>query len=256
MIRFIGTLLAILSFFITGCGERVDLAPVVESRWAVENKNQAVHRVLPGDTLYAIAFRYDKDYRELAAFNHLERPYALRVGQTLRLQYPNYPRKHINQQWSSSFSPRVQTSSRASAYPAVSPHNTSRLPLFRNSDNWFWPVHGRVVANFIPSQGKKGIDIASKKGEAVYASASGVVAYAGSGLRGYGNLIIIKHNSQYLTAYGNNAHNLVHEGQRINAGQRIAEVGVIDRRYWGVHFEIRQAGQPVNPLNYLKRGAD
>ena len=110
-----------------------------------------------------------------------------------------------------------------------------------------------MVATFVPQQGKKGIDIAGSKGQKIQAAAGGVVAYAGSGLSGYGNLIIIKHNNQYLTAYGNKLRNLVKEGQHIRAGQTIAEMGVVDRRYWGVHFEIRKAGIPVNPLSYLKK---
>lgn len=254
MTRFSWSIVVMLVIFITGCGGHVELAPVVESRWAVQNKNQAVHKVQKGETLYAIAFRYDKDYQKLAAYNHLRSPYAISVGQTLRLQYPTWPQKPINKAWSSYSSGRTITNFKSSRYSSLQSNKTTFAPQFRNNGNWYWPLRGRVVANFIPSQGKKGIDIAGKKGEAVYAAANGVVAYAGSGLRGYGNLIIIKHNGQYLTAYGNNTHNLVHEGQHINAGQRIAEVGVIDRRFWGVHFEIRKAGQPVNPLNYLKRG--
>jgi lipoprotein NlpD len=124
----------------------------------------------------------------------------------------------------------------------------------RSSSGWFWPVSGRVSTTFIPDQGKKGINIACKKGERVLASAGGVVAYAGSGLSGYGNLIIIKHNNEYLTAYGNNERNLVKEGQKVKPGQVIATAGVIDRKYWGVHFEIRKKGIPVNPLNYLQKG--
>ena len=120
--------------------------------------------------------------------------------------------------------------------------------------SWLWPVNGRVATQFIPQQGKKGIDIAGMKGEKIRASSGGVVAYAGSGLSGYGNLIIIKHNNQFLTAYGNNLRNMVHEGQQVKAGQVIAEMGVVDRRFWGVHFEIRRAGKPVNPLNYLQKG--
>lgn len=115
-------------------------------------------------------------------------------------------------------------------------------------------MNGRVATRFIPQQGKKGIDIAGRKGEKIRAASSGVVAYAGNGLSGYGNLIIVKHNNQFLTAYGNNLRNLVKEGQKVKAGQIIAEMGVIDRRFWGVHFEIRRAGRPVNPLNYLGRG--
>ena len=111
-----------------------------------------------------------------------------------------------------------------------------------------------MVTGFIPAQGKKGINIACRKEDKVRAASSGVVAYAGSGLAGYGNLIIIKHNNEYLTAYGNNARNLVSEGQRVNSGQIIAVAGMVDHKYWGVHFEIRKAGKPVNPLIYLQKG--
>ncbi|OGV44703.1 MAG: hypothetical protein A3F46_04790 [Legionellales bacterium RIFCSPHIGHO2_12_FULL_42_9] len=255
MIRFtLSIVLATLMLLLMGCDGPVELAPVVDSQWAVQNTNQSVHRVQQGETLYAIAFRYDKDYLKLAAYNHLESPYAMRVGQIIRLQYPHSSQNSIQRVWPDYPLERTLTSSKSSPYATLRSNTSSRALQFRHNGNWYWPLHGRVVAGYIPSQGKKGIDIAGKKGEAVYASASGVVAYAGSGLRGYGNLIIIKHNSQFLTAYGNNAHNLVHEEQHINAGQRIAEVGVIDRRFWGVHFEIRRSGQPVNPLNYLKRG--
>lgn len=87
----------------------------------------------------------------------------------------------------------------------------------------------------------------------MYAAADGVVAYSGNGLSGYGNLIIIKHNGQFLTAYANNLKNKVEEGQKVKAGQIIAEMGIIDRQFWGVHFEIRKSGQPVNPMLYLQK---
>ena len=122
------------------------------------------------------------------------------------------------------------------------------------SGGWIWPATGRVVATFSLAQGRKGIDIAGKKGEKIRAVSGGVVAYAGNGIERYGNLIMIKHNQQCLTAYGNNMRNLVHEGQHVTAGQVIAEMGVVDRRFWGVHFEMRQGGKPVNPLHYLKKG--
>ncbi|MDP1603334.1 MAG: peptidoglycan DD-metalloendopeptidase family protein [Legionella sp.] len=109
------------------------------------------------------------------------------------------------------------------------------------------------MANFFPEQGKKGIDIAGKKGDIVRAASGGMVAYSGNGLSGYGNLIIIKHDGQFLTAYGNNLRNRVREGQKVKAGQIIAEMGIVDRKFWGVHFEIRKAGQPVNPMSYLQR---
>ena len=242
MKQYRGIWITVCLFLITGCTDHGNLAPVVQSHWLVQNKNQTTHRVQPGETLYAIAFRYDKDYRQLAQYNRLRSPYALRVGQVIRL--PHSSAQPIRNQYHSA--PRS---------PAVKSRVNNTRPIAARRgrrSGWYWPTQGRVMTSFIPAQGKKGIDIAGTKGNAVYASAAGVVAYAGTGLVGYGNLIIIKHNNQYLTAYGNNSRNLVHEGQRVYAGQKIAEVGLIDRRFWGVHFEIRQAGQPVNPLNYLK----
>lgn len=223
---------------LTACGGREDLAPVVELNWRAANTHVANYVVTRGDTLYSIAFRYDSDYRKLAQANHLSSPYSLRVGQVIHIQAGTH---HLN---------------RATSKPRFSQPRFVRQPtptrrVFEGS-GWLWPAHGRVVANFVPNQGKKGLDIAGKKGDKIYAAKRGVVAYAGSGLAGYGNLIIIKHDNQFLTAYGNNEHNLVREGQSIRAGQVIADMGIVDRRYWGVHFEIRQSGQPVNPSNYLK----
>ncbi|HEE0273132.1 TPA: peptidoglycan DD-metalloendopeptidase family protein [Legionella pneumophila] len=235
-------------FFIlsaAGCGTRSDLAPVTELKWQPYSKYQKFHTVRSGETLYAITFRYDTDYRRLAINNHLRPPYSLRVGQVLSLKGIVPKSNHFH------------SAPRANLHITHKPkQKTIYSPAYnvRSSSGWLWPVTGRVVTTFIPSQGKKGINIACNRGDKVRASASGVVAYAGSGLAGYGNLIIIKHSNEYLTAYGNNARNLVTEGQRVNAGQVIAEAGLIDRSYWGVHFEIRRAGVPVNPLNYLQKG--
>jgi len=109
------------------------------------------------------------------------------------------------------------------------------------------------MRTFSPSNGRKGIDIAGKKGSKIRASSAGIVAYAGDGLPGYGHLVILKHDTEYLTAYGNNQKILVHSGQYVKQGQVIAEMGVVNRRFWGVHFEVRRRGEPVNPLNYLKK---
>ena len=248
------SILAVVGFLlISGCTDPENMAPVVQSRWLVQNRNQSAHRVQPGETLYAIAFRYDKDYRQLAVYNHLQSPYSLRVGQVVRLPHTvGQPKPAPYKPWST---PHSVSQAKPAHLAYTSPHQAGYTHSVGATNGWRWPAQGRVVANFVPSQGKKGIDIACNKGEGVYASASGIVAYAGSGLMGYGNLIIIKHNNQYLTAYGNNSKNWVHEGQQVSVGQKIAEVGLIDRRFWGVHFEIRQAGQPVNPLNYLGQHA-
>ena len=238
-----GWSLGICMLGLTACSQREGLAPVVELNWRETNSHVSQHIVTRGETLYAIAFRYDQDYRQLAAANHLYSPYSLRIGQAIRLLPGRNPIRTAN-------------TSRYVAPKFTNYSYTQRQryssPVHRGSDQWLWPARGRIVSTFVPEQGKKGLDIAGKKGDKIYAAGSGTVAYAGSGLAGYGNLIIIKHNNQYLTAYGNNAHNLVREGQSIKAGQMIADMGVIDRRFWGVHFEIRQAGKPVNPLSYLR----
>ncbi|ARG99943.1 peptidoglycan DD-metalloendopeptidase family protein [Legionella micdadei] len=237
-----------LIILLTACTTRQSLAPVVELKWKPHNPNQTTHIVQRGETLYAVAFRYDLDYRQLAAINRLHRPYALRVGQVLRVR-GIAPRT----QFLPAKPMRIQQSvTRAKPNKYFYPKTRQYRSVAAQGQHWIWPVNGRVAARFAPQQGKKGIDIAGKKGEKIRASSGGVVAYAGSGLSGYGNLIIIKHNDQYLTAYGNNSKNIVKEGQSVKAGQIIAEMGVIDRKYWGVHFEIRKAGKPVNPLDYLK----
>ena len=236
--------ISLLLLSLVSCGGREDLAPVVELNWRGANAQGARYVVKRGDTLYAIAFRYDRDYRELATENHLSSPYSLRVGQVIHL--------HTTHHLTPGNSGARYKRTRYAARPQRTQQTNPIRRLFAGSTAWTWPAHGRVVANFVPNQGKKGIDIAGKKGEKIYATRNGTVAYAGSGLAGYGNLIIIRHDNQFLTAYGNNERNLVREGQTIQAGQVIADMGVVDRRYWGLHFEIRRSGQPVNPLNYLK----
>lgn len=236
-----------LTIILVGCGGS-NLAPVSELKWRPYSKSQTTYTVRRGETLYAIAFRYDTDYRTLARLNHVRPPYSLRVGQVLSLR--GIPRRM----------PVATRPNQFKAYRRPAPAVASRAiyspakRYSRSASGWLWPVSGRVITTFIPDQGKKGINIACKSGEKVIAAASGVVAYAGSGLSGYGNLIIIKHSNEFLTAYGNNSRTLVSEGQHVNAGQMIAVAGVVDHKYTGVHFEIRKAGIPINPLNYLQKG--
>ncbi|MFY7697444.1 MAG: peptidoglycan DD-metalloendopeptidase family protein [Legionella sp.] len=241
------SIIVILLFFVGGCSQRQDLAPVVESNWhAVANK-PLKHVVLPGETLYAISFHYDLDYRKLANINRLDKPYTVKVGQVLYFRDSVFKRakparlKHI-----------ILTNTNP-----IKLKKLTKLPLNkvvnRPLHRWLWPANGHVINGFQPQQGKKGLDIVGKKGEQIHAAAAGVVAYAGNGLKGYGNLIIIKHDDKFLTAYGNNARNLVHDGQPVKAGQIIADMGMVDGRFWQVHFEMRKAGVPVNPLNYLQK---
>lgn len=224
-----------LSLLMQACGVREGgLAPVEESTWQGTNSSVTSHVVRRGETLYAIAFRYDQDYHRLAVLNQLKSPYALRVGQRIKLKSSSI--EHFAENVVKVL-PKI---------PDLSSKNTHHL-------SWHWPIHGRIMTTFMRNKGRKGIDIAGKKGSKILASATGVVAYAGDGLPGYGHLIILKHNQEYLTAYGNNQKNLVHSGQHVKQGQVIAEMGVVNRSFWGVHFEMRRKGEPVNPLNYLKK---
>lgn len=237
------SLLILLLFLcvLSACSQREGLAPVAELKWANVGPNPQKHVVESGETLYAIAFRHDEDYRALAKLNDLRAPYTLQVGQVIQLQ----PTKNA------SHTKPTQTKRVAS--------NTSSPPKPKQKNNksmsspWIWPVRGELIDKFNPSKGKKGINIAGRKNEEIRSAAGGIVAYAGNGLVGYGNLIIIKHDNQFLTAYGNNSRNFVREGQRVKKGQVIAKMGLVNRQYWGLHFEIRKAGKPINPLNYLQR---
>ncbi len=118
--------------------------------------------------------------------------------------------------------------------------------------HWQWPIKGRVLKNFSQT-GNKGIDIGGTFGQPVKAAAAGKVVYSGHGLVGYGNLLIIKHNSQFLSAYGNNRRLMVREGQMVDKGQTIAEVGKAGGSQTSLHFEIRRKGKPVNPVHYLPK---
>lgn len=225
--------LCVAILVLSGCADRFTMAPVVGSNWKAYSHRGGRYVVQRGDTLYSIAFRYDRDYRKLASLNHLPHPYILSIGQVLLLDSP--------QSW------RFQKSVKHSTLKMT----PSKRLVSQFLTRWMWPAHGRIATTFNPQAGKKGIDIAGQKGNKIYASRSGVVAYAGNGLAGYGNLIILRHDNQWLTAYGYNARNLVLEGQQVKAGQVIAEMGIVEHRFYGVHFEIRQAGHPINPLNYL-----
>jgi lipoprotein NlpD len=142
----------------------------------------------------------------------------------------------------------------ATAPPAaLPPHpDAARVPeIDDNKIEWVWPASGKVIAGFSDSANLKGIDIAGKSGQPVVASAAGRVVYAGTGLRGYGKLIIVKHNSTYLSAYAHNRDILVKEGQQVGKGQKISEMGDTDADQVKLHFEIRRLGKPVDPAKYL-----
>ncbi|MDG2527097.1 peptidoglycan DD-metalloendopeptidase family protein [Stenotrophomonas sp. HITSZ_GD] len=200
-----------------------------------------------GDTLYAIARRTNVSPLDLAAWNNLSSPDTIYPGQTLKL-YPGGGAVASR--------PVPASGGGSAAAPAVSrPAPVAPTPTPAASGfSWRWPADGVVVGNFVAGETtKQGIDIGGSNGQAVKAAADGVVVYSGSGLVGYGELIIIKHNEQWLSAYGHNRKRLVNEGQVVKASQQIAEMGRSGATRDMLHFEIRYNGKPVDPLIYLPK---
>ncbi len=220
-----------------GCAERVGLAPVVEA----SGQDRKFYVVRAGDTLYSIAWEFDKDYRELAYYNRLNDSSKLVVDQKIYLTSSN--RKPVLQKQSQI----VKVDKKKKIIPRVSTKNT--IPY---SPVWNWPASGAVVKSFSLARNSKGVDISGRESSPVYASKAGRIAYSGNGLSGYGNLIIIRHSGSYLSAYAHNRRNLVREGQIVKARQKIADMGKSKGGKGLLHFEIRRAGKPVNPLAYLK----
>jgi lipoprotein NlpD len=142
--------------------------------------------------------------------------------------------------------PEVAPAPEPAPEPRVAPEGRATAPI----GDWLWPAEGKVITSFTEGNGK-GIDIAGKAGDPVIAAAAGKVVYAGSGLRGYGKLVIIKHDDSFLSAYAHNRQLLVNEGQTVSKGQKIAELGNTDADRYKLHFELRRQGKPVDPLKYL-----
>jgi lipoprotein NlpD len=224
------------------------------------------YRVKRGDSLHAIAFSFGMDWRDIAAWNGISSPYTIYPDQELRLSAPAGQRS--GKQASAPVA-KTSTSSKPSANKTVvkaAPSKSSTSTTYDNKPKpvtstvvatadpgkWLWPAEGKIISNFKPNDpARKGIDIGGKEGQAVKASASGEVVYSGSGLIGYGELIIIKHSESLLSAYAHNRKRLVTEGQKVAGGERIAEMGTNDRNQAMLHFEIRLNGNPQNPLKFL-----
>lgn len=187
------------------------------------------HVVRPGETLYGIASRYGLQYPDLARWNGLGDGSLIRVGQRLRLRPPGAPNQGVGQ---------------SAQAPDVGPGDPPPA--------WRWPVAGSVVVGFRQSpMTNSGIQIGGQLGESIRAAASGQVVYSGTGLAGYGALLIVKHNDTWLSAYGHNQALLVSEGDRVQTGQAIARMGEGPGRRPVLHFEIRRNGEPVDPLGQL-----
>lgn len=218
------------------------------------------YKVQRGDTLYSIAFRYGWDWKALAARNNISPPYTIRVGQIIRFDSHAKPAPVAAKPVTAPATTPVVTTPTPVAPPLTSapspapatPAQTPIQPVARSATGWAWPANGPLIGKF-SSNGSlnKGIDIAGELGQPVLAASDGSVVYAGSGLRGYGELVIIKHSDTYVSAYGHNRRLLVREGQQVKAGQTIAEMGSTGADRVKLHFEIRRQGKPVDPLQYL-----
>lgn len=238
--------------------------------------------VARGDTLFYIAWISGNDYRELAAKNNIAEPYSLTVGQTLDVSggslvngssvsnntatntvttsTGNRTNSSNNTETSSSqnntnvdkMGSQTTSSPTTPSTPTQSASTAGGVSANVSKINWLWPADGKVIEQFSTSDGgNKGIDIAGSKGQSILSAADGRVVYAGNALKGYGNLIIIKHNDDYLSAYAHNDTMLVSEQQDVKAGQKIATMGSTGASSVRLHFEVRYKGKSVNPLQYL-----
>lgn len=255
---------------------RVEEAPKQDER--------GMYTVRKGDTLLRIALDFGQNYRDLVAWNNLANPDDIKVGQVLRVNPPDRgtavvttqpvpmpppagsaPRKTEPRADKKPYSETAVADARRDATPASGTRADAIVPtpatpgvaagntVTATDDeklSWMWPSDGRIIATFDEGR-NKGIDIAGKAGQQVVAAGAGKVMYAGSGIRGYGNLVIVKHSNSLLSAYAHNRKIVVKEGDNVAKGQMIAEMGDSDSDLVKLHFEIRQQGKPVDPARFL-----
>ena len=241
-------------------------APPVKILPGAENAGKpGYYTVKPGDTMIRIGLENGQNWRDIARWNSIENPNLIEVGQVLRVLPPATDASQVVArpvlpgavaavpvQPASAARPGAAVASGLPGSvlaPAPAP-SVAPPPIGDEDVGWIWPAQGPLVAGFDDAK-NKGLDIAGRAGDAVIASADGRVVYAGAGLRGYGNLIILKHNNTFLTAYAHNQTLLVKEDQAVKKGQKIAEMGNSDSDKVKLHFEIRRQGKPVDPAKYL-----
>ena len=277
-------LLTILIGLVAGCSTTTRQAPVVErpvtaaparpapaqAEEAPKQDERGMYTVRKGDTLLRIALDFGQNYRDLVTWNNLANPDDIKVGQVLRVSQPqgernasvqtqpvpmppsaSVPRKTEPRADKTPYSEgKVATATPPATAPATPPAPATPAAGDEARLSWMWPSEGRVIATFDDGR-NKGIDIAGRMGQPVVAAGSGKVMYAGSGIRGYGNLVIVKHSNSLLSAYAHNRKIVVKEGDNVSRGQVIAEMGDSDADAVKLHFEIRQQGKPVDPTRFL-----
>lgn len=288
--RTTGCWCVIVLFVLSGCAAHVINAPMSSRNTASEPNAQVAPRpgagprqpvsdasdhyvVKRGDTLYSIAWQHGLEVQNLAVLNGIRSPYTIYKGQRLRVAADTVVRgapianrqpikgRPLPKPGSvpppkpvTSAGPKPKPVAIPPAKPQGKPEPAASTAKSAYDGKWVWPTRGKVVRGFQQKgTGKKGIDIGGHQGQPVKAAASGKVVYVGSGLVGYGRLIIVKHNENLLSAYGHNSKLLVAEGDYVAAGQMIAKMGNSGTDRTALYFEIRKDGKPVNPMQYLPR---
>ncbi|HEX5277798.1 MAG TPA: peptidoglycan DD-metalloendopeptidase family protein [Fluviicoccus sp.] len=235
-----------------------------------------LYRVKAGDTLWAIAMRFDKDYKDLAKINNLDDKFTIYADQALRLEEEGKPAEEPAKPVSKPVAaatppaakePSVKKPAPTPSKPAMPPVKPAAATIAKTAPSvsspvqalpkngslkWGWPANGALLQRFSSEGvGSKGLDISGTRGDPVRAAADGVVVYAGEGLVGYGKLIIVRHSEDYISAYAHNDRLIASEGQRVKLGQTIAELGSSGAERDKLHFEIRYKGKPIDPLTQL-----
>ena len=279
------TLVAV--FLLGGCGSRVQNRAPVEDRVSVPGRSESVviesvvplvkqlpgfenagkpgyYTVKPGDMLIRIAVDHGQSPKDVARWSNIENPNRIEIGQVLRVA-PPVPASSVagvvtRPVTTGTATPVIVASLPATVgadKPAAAVAAASSAPVAPSSSiatddeiKWIWPTQGAVLAGFDEAK-NKGLDIGGTAGDPVLAAADGRGVYVGAGLRGYGNLIILKHNNMFLTAYAHNQTLLIKEDQSVRQGQKIAEMGSSDADRVKLHFEVRRQGKPVDPAKYL-----
>jgi len=210
------------------------------------------YEVKQNDSLHAIAHKFDKKVKYLARLNELNYPYTIHPGQVIKLR--GHPLALVENR--AQIAPKYKKLiTKRTLKPNVEPVKVTtnkQEATKRVAKSWLWPASGNVINNFYAGPSKdRGVDIAGGLNSPIVATADGVVAYSGDDIRGYGNLIIIKHKNNYLSAYAHNKKNLVREGDSIKRGQKIALMGKTGADTVKLHFELRLEGKPQDPLLLL-----
>lgn len=232
-------------------------SPDVKQLPGFENAGKpGYYTVKPGDTLIRIGLEHGQAAKDIARWSNLENPNRIEIGQVLRVVPPvaasaagGVVAKPVTSATATPV-PTAPASAATSAASASSTPGPTVAPTADDDIDWIWPTSGTVLAGFDEVK-NKGLDIGGVAGDPVVAAADGRVVYVGAGLRGYGNLIILKHNNTYLTAYAHNKTLLIKEDQSVRKGQKIAEMGSSDSDRVKLHFEVRRQGKPVDPARYL-----